>query len=138
MKFVFDANVLISAALFRESVPGLAYKNARQKGKILISDKTLNELKITLNKPKFRKYITLKDKFGFLTKLEGEGVLIEISQFASICRDPKDNMYLDLALSGKADAIITGDADLLTLHPFCDIPIVTPKYFLNDFKFTVI
>lgn len=133
MKFVFDANVLISAALFRESVPALAYKKAIEKGKILISEKTLNELKITLNKPKLRKYITAKDKFGFLTKLEGEGVLIEIRQSVAICRDPKDDMYLDLALSGKADAILTGDADLLILHPFCNIPIITPKYFLDNY-----
>lgn len=133
MKFVFDANVLISAALFRESIPGLAYKKAIQKGEILISENTLSELKNTLNKPKLRKYITLKDKFGFLTKLERAGILVEISQSITVCRDPKDNMYLDLALSGKADAIITGDADLLTLHPFCDIPIVTPKEFLYNF-----
>lgn len=133
MKFVFDANVIISAALFRDSVPSLAYKKAIQKGEILLSENTLNELRDTLNKPKLRKYVTLKDKFGFLTKLEGEGVLVEISESITICRDPKDNMYLSLALSGRADAIITGDTDLLTLHPFCNIPIITPKEFLNSF-----
>lgn len=133
MKFVFDANVLISAALFRESIPGLAYKKAIQKGEILISENTLSELKNTLNKPKLRKYITLKDKFGFLTKLEIAGILVEISQSITICRDPKDNMYLDLALSGKADAIITGDTDLLTLNPFRNIPIITPKFFLENY-----
>lgn len=133
MKFVFDANVLISAALFRESIPGLSYKKAIQKGEILISENTLSELKNTLNKPKLRKYITLKDKFGFLTKLEKAGILVEISQSITICRDPKDNMYLDLALSGKADAIITGDTDLLTLNPFRNIPIITPIEFLNNF-----
>ena len=41
-------------------------------------------------------------------------------------------MYLELALFGKADCIITGDPDLLVLHPFENIPIITPKEFLDS------
>jgi uncharacterized protein len=57
--------------------------------------------------------------------------IIDVNQQVSVCRDPKDNMYLELALSGKADVIITGDNDLLILHPFINIPIITPKDFLD-------
>jgi predicted nucleic acid-binding protein len=42
-------------------------------------------------------------------------------------------MYLELALSGKADAIITSDADLLVLHPYLGISIITPKYFIEHY-----
>lgn len=49
-----------------------------------------------------------------------------------LCRDPKDDMYLELALSGKADCIITGDPDLLVLNSFENIPIITPKEFLDS------
>jgi predicted nucleic acid-binding protein len=49
------------------------------------------------------------------------------------CRDPKDDMYLELALSGKAECIITNDEDLLSLHPFENIPIITPKEYLKSF-----
>jgi uncharacterized protein len=48
-----------------------------------------------------------------------------------ICRDPKDNMYLELALSGKADCIITGGPDLLVLHPFENIRVMSPKELLD-------
>ncbi|HEX3009242.1 MAG TPA: putative toxin-antitoxin system toxin component, PIN family [Bacteroidales bacterium] len=134
MNFVFDANVLVSVALFRNSVPALAYKKAQQGGKILISETTLNELKSTLEKPKLRKYITVKDKGVFLSKIMKIALFIDIIHSVNACRDPKDNMYLELALSGKADVIVTGDADLLVLHPFRSIPIVTPKNFLDNFE----
>ena len=133
MKFVLDANVLISAALFRNSIPGLAYTKAIQMGELLISENTLKELKTTLNKPKLRRYLKIEDKFSFLTKLENKATIIKITQTVTICRDPKDNMYLELALSGKADLIITGDSDLLVLHPFCNIPVITPKLFIDSF-----
>jgi putative PIN family toxin of toxin-antitoxin system len=60
-------------------------------------------------------------------------LFIEPAEKIAVCRDPKDNMILELAVSGKADLIITGDADLLVLHPFCNIPIITPKLFLDNF-----
>jgi len=46
------------------------------------------------------------------------------------CRDPDDNKFLELALSGKADLIITGDADLLSLHPWRGIAILSPADYL--------
>lgn len=52
-----------------------------------------------------------------------------MSFLTDICRDPKDNKYLELAVNGQAESIITGDQDLLILHPFQSINIVT----VNDF-----
>lgn len=51
----------------------------------------------------------------------------------SACRDPDDNRVLECALSGGASCIVTGDADLLTLHPFQGIRIITPRQFLDEF-----
>jgi predicted nucleic acid-binding protein len=76
MKFVLDANVLISAALFRDSIPGLAYNMAIQKGEILISENTLNELITTLNKPKLRKY----GSTGFRMKLNKLRISISFAE----------------------------------------------------------
>jgi putative PIN family toxin of toxin-antitoxin system len=42
------------------------------------------------------------------------------------CRDPKDDKFLEVALNGTADAIVTGDADLLEMHPWRGIEVVTP------------
>lgn len=46
------------------------------------------------------------------------------------CRDPKDDKFLSLAVSGGADLILTGDKDLLDLHPFRGIAIVSPQQYL--------
>ena len=46
----------------------------------------------------------------------------------SDCRDPKDDKFLELALNGKATHIVSGDEDLLVLHPFRGIPILTPHH----------
>jgi predicted nucleic acid-binding protein len=59
--------------------------------------------------------------------------LIEITEAIHACRDPKDNMILELAVSGQANTIVSGDNDLLTLNPFRGIPILSPTAFLEPF-----
>ena len=51
----------------------------------------------------------------------------------TVCRDPKDDKFLDVAVAGHADALVSGDEDLLVLHPFQGIPIVQPAEFLAMF-----
>jgi predicted nucleic acid-binding protein len=59
--------------------------------------------------------------------------LIKISEKITICRDPKDDKFLELAVNGQANFIITGDEDLLVLNPFRNIEIITVNEFLNRF-----
>jgi predicted nucleic acid-binding protein len=47
------------------------------------------------------------------------------------CRDPKDDKFLEIALNGHADLIISGDKDLLDLNPFRGIPILSPAGYLK-------
>ena len=56
---------------------------------------------------------------------------VNITQQIFVCRDYKDNMFLSLAVSAQANCIVSGDKDLLTLHPFNEIPILTPAGFLK-------
>jgi putative PIN family toxin of toxin-antitoxin system len=58
---------------------------------------------------------------------------IKVTTTVTICRDPKDNKFLELALEVNAACIVTGDKDLLVLNPFENIPIVTPADFLRDY-----
>jgi hypothetical protein len=66
-------------------------------------------------------------------------VLVRIEEFIepkieiTECRDPKDNKFLELALAGNADCIVTGDKDLLVLNPFRGIKIISPSDFLIQF-----
>ena len=56
--------------------------------------------------------------------------VVEITETVRACRDPKDDMFLEVAVSGKASHIVTGDADLLALGPFRSIAIVAPATYL--------
>ncbi|HET9053030.1 MAG TPA: putative toxin-antitoxin system toxin component, PIN family [Cyclobacteriaceae bacterium] len=69
----------------------------------------------------------------FVHLFKKQSRLITITHVVSVCRDPNDNMFLELALSGKAEGIVTSDPDLLVLNPFEHIAIVTPNGFLENF-----
>ena len=60
--------------------------------------------------------------------------LVGIAERITVCRDPKDNKFLELAVNGHADMIVSGDADLLALNPFREIPIVTPATFVQSLR----
>ena len=57
-------------------------------------------------------------------------LLVEIARPIHICRDPRDDKFLEVAVHGLANAIVTGDSELLSLHPFCGIEILTPADYL--------
>jgi uncharacterized protein len=66
-----------------------------------------------------------------LIKLLARSELVTITERITACRDPSDDKFLELAVSGRADLIVTGDADLIALNPFREIPIVTPAQFVQ-------
>lgn len=134
MKVVFDNNVLISAALLKNSVPFKAFKKAVESYTILRSQKILAELQSTIFRSKFDRYFQDNSaREEFVLSFIASSTNTEVTHKVTVCRDVKDNMYLELALSGKAAYIVSGDSDLLALHPFCSIPVVTPKEFLDNF-----
>jgi uncharacterized protein len=131
LRIVVDVNVIISSLLFANSKPRKALDIIRQNHFILMSENTLLELEQVLNRPKFNKYITLEERQDFLTQLLEKVFLVEINESINECRDPKDNKYLELAVSGKANYLITGDEDLLVLNPFRTIEIIKVDNFLG-------
>ncbi|MBD2627431.1 putative toxin-antitoxin system toxin component, PIN family [Trichormus variabilis] len=130
-RFVFDTNVLVSAFLFSQSKPRQALDKSQDIGIILLSDSVFTEAQEVLSRPKFDRYITLARRKDFLEILAETAEFINITEQVNECRDPKDNKYLELAVSGKAECIITGDEDLLILHPFRQIDILTVQNFLD-------
>lgn len=133
MDFIADTNILISAALINDSPPGISLRKAINIGNILFSQSTMEELLVTLNKTKFKKYIRTKDRFVFINRIMRKAIFVEVNHKINECRDPKDNKFLELALSGKADCIISGDEDLLILNPFRGIPILTANEFRDRY-----
>jgi putative PIN family toxin of toxin-antitoxin system len=132
-RFVVDTNVLISALLFKNSVPFRAIELAEKQGIILYSEATLNELEQVLNRKKFNKYLSLEDRQVFLLKFISASELVSITEKITVCRDEKDNKFLELAVSGNANVIVTGDLDLLVLNPFQAVEIVTPDIFIDRY-----
>ena len=133
MRIVIDTNVLISAFLLEKSIPSQVLFKALAEHTVLTSGPALREIKEKLPNQKFDKYVDLPTRFGVALNFKKKALLIDIVHTVTACRDFKDNKYLELALSGQADCIITGDQDLLILNPFKNIPIIKPREFLNQF-----
>ncbi len=132
--FVFDTNTLISAHLLPSSTNRQAFDLAFEKGILVHSKETFTEFTEVFTRPKFDKYISLEDRLDAIRLLELRSQFIEITSPVIACRDPKDDKFLSLALTIKADSIITGDKDLLVLHPFREIPILNPTDFIDRFR----
>jgi putative PIN family toxin of toxin-antitoxin system len=126
-RVVVDTNVLVSRLLFPDSVPGRVIRAAVQFGTILVSDSTIEELTAVLSRPKFDPYLSVSQRQEFIRLLGSIAQRIPTTCTIRACRDPRDDKFLELAVSGRADVIVTGDQDLLDLNPFHGIPIIIPS-----------
>lgn len=125
MRIVFDTNIFISHLLLPSSEIALLMQYAFRNHEILISEALMEELVSVAERPKFNRYLSPEDRNAFIAELYRTGIMVLVTDHISICRDPKDNMILELALSGKADMIVSGDKDILALNPFQHMPVIT-------------
>lgn len=135
-RYILDTNVMISGLLFDNSKPAIALQYAFQHGELLLSLELLEEIAEVLSRDKFKRYITNDEREEFLETLLERANLIEVVDTVEECRDPKDNHILELALSGEANIIITGDKDLLIMNPFRNIEIISVEQFFVILKFS--
>jgi uncharacterized protein len=126
LRCVFDTNVLVSALLLPDSKPRQALDLAIHKGKLPLSFATLAELYGALNRKQLRRYIDEEDARTFIAALTREAQSIDITVQIKACRDPRDDMFLELAISGGATQVVTGDKDLVTLNPLRGVQILPP------------
>ncbi len=132
MRYVFDTNVLISALLIAHSLPAQALRKAENTGIVLYSRPVLEEIVEVLSRPRLVRYLDEDTTPQFLARIYRSWEEVSIIHTVKACRDPKDDKFLELALNGEADVLITGDKDLLALHPYQGLPIVTPANFLQE------
>lgn len=131
-RWVLDTNVLINALLTPRSTSAQALAQALSAcGKLLVSHATLAELSEVLARTKFDRYVSRETRKQFLIDLMPVVELVPESLPIRACRDPKDDKFLEVAVHGQADALVTGDADLLALNPFHGVSIVAPAQFLG-------
>jgi putative PIN family toxin of toxin-antitoxin system len=131
-RIVVDTNVLISRALIPGSVAAQALSIVESLHLCLVSEATMKELAEVLLRPKFAAYITSEQVAGLLARLDSIAETVPIIHHVTACRDPKDDKFLDVAINGNANGMITGDADLLALHPFRGVHIMTPRVFIES------
>lgn len=99
---------------------------------IFISAEQLDELTQTLAKPKLRKYLTQNRTKKLFELIWAKAELILVTSAVALCRDPKDDFIINLALDAKANVIISGDNDLLVLNPIGDIRVMSIVEFLGE------
>lgn len=128
-RVVFDTNVLISA-LLSGSLPRRALFSAASNDILVVSVHTLAELEGVILRDKFARWLSVDVRKEFLVRYKEIVELVSVVSSMRICRDPRDDKFLDLAVDGNVHAIVTGDEDLLSLDPFRGIRLLTPQAFL--------
>lgn len=130
-RVVTDTNVLVSGLLAAKSAPGRAMHKAIDTAQLLISDATFEGLIEVLLRPEFDAYITPDERQAFFSLVDRVAERVPVTTVVRACRDSKDDKFLELAVSGNANLIVSGDKDLLALHPFRGIDIVTPTQYMG-------
>jgi putative PIN family toxin of toxin-antitoxin system len=135
-RVVFDTSTLVSAALRVGSIPHVALAKALGSCVLCASPETLAELDRVLKRKKFDRYLDQESRRAFVTLIRRNIQLFAVEDadvlaMLPVCRDDEDNKFLALALVAEADVLVSSDEDLLVMHPWRGVPIVTPAGFLT-------
>jgi len=128
---ILDTNIWVSYALMGSGLVGTQVATIVTSYPVAFSKATFGELTEVLMRDKFDRYVSQEARVDFLRKLAHSAEWFEPREQVSDCRDPKDNMFLELAKSCHATALITGDNDLLVLDPYGNTRIVTLTEFIT-------
>ena len=133
MRAVVDTGIFVSALIRRKGTIGAVLRGLRAgQYTVIYSTAILVEIIDVLGRDKFRiKYhIEPDDITALINLIRLRGELVIPAQTITACRDPKDDKFLEAALAGAADCIVSGDADQLEMKSFKSIPILRPAAFL--------
>src|SRR3990167_7766620 len=134
LKLVLDTNTIISAFFWEGNEAELFRKIEEGKAKLCITIEILKEVEEVIKRPKFnevmRKANLTPDQI--MQKIVSLSHLVIASKFnIKVCRDEKDNKFLECAESAKANYIVSGDEDLLSLKDYKGIPIAKSERILK-------
>ena len=128
-RIVIDTNVLISAALSTGTPPARLVRHVLAHGRLLFSDATFTELHTRLWRPKFDRYLRIEDRKQLLHDFGAASVWVDVPAAIAarrFSRDADDDKFMQLALTGQASHLVSGDRDLLDLVEVEGVPIWTP------------
>lgn len=136
-RVVFDTSTLVSASLRIGSLPHQALLEAFATSDLCASLETLAELEQALDREKFDPYLDRESRreFAALIRRNIHFFVVDDADLQAIqpcCRDRRDNKFLVLALAAEANTLVSSDEDLLVVHPWHGLAIVTPAEFLRE------
>lgn len=137
IRIVIDTNVILSALMRPNSAPGRILRAAvdGETVRALVSGPLLDELRRTLRYPRLQRHLKMEgraaDEFVLLWEQVTDPIDLAGHPAPGVCRDPDDEPYLQTALAGRADHVVSGDGDLLTLGQVSGIPILSPAAFVR-------
>jgi putative PIN family toxin of toxin-antitoxin system len=134
MRVVVDTNTIISSFFYPNSIPRKAFDHARKNGTLIVTLDTFDELVSVLYRKKFDKYGVQGVRKEFIETFIKEVERVTVLEFITACKDPKDDKFLEAAIAGNADVIITGDKLLKELDPFRGIKIISPADYLDTYS----
>lgn len=129
-RVVLDTNLWISFLIskkFTEIDNLVQSKNIT----LIFSNESIEEFIEVVERPKFKKFFSKKDIEKLLDIFDQYAELIKVKSKIDICRDPKDNFLLNLAVDGKVDYLVTGDKDLLILEKIKKTEIITYRNLID-------
>lgn len=133
MMIVLDTNVIISGILRPFSKAASILR--------LISDGTvqlaydlrlLSEYRDVLSRPKFN--VTEENVEAFLVQVEQEGFLVSVKPLEIHLPDPDDEPFLEVAIAGKVEAIVTGNKRHFPKEEYKGVKILSPTEFLEELR----
>ena len=129
-RVVLDTNVFVSGLLSSSSTPARAVDKTITEGQLVGSTATLRALVRTLGSTKFDRNVSRERRDALILRLAPLVDIVEVVQRVRVCRDPDDDRFLEAAVNGRATVVVTGDEDLLALHPFRGIRILEPATYI--------
>lgn len=134
MRAVLDTNLVISATLIQGGNEDRILR-AWQRGvfELVLSPQILDELGRALFYEKLRKsrWMSETEVVSLLRSLAQESFLVPGQVRVTVSRDPEDNKFLEAAIEGRAQYVVTGDKDLLDVRAYRDVQIITPATLLK-------
>jgi uncharacterized protein len=130
-RIILDTNILVSYMLKPSADMSKLMGSILASGRLLLSQDTFDELQRVIERFVTRGFITIQESSEFLGALVEVADWVKILEHVRVCRDPNDDIFLELAVNAQATFLITGDKDLLALHPFRDTRIITAREYLD-------
>lgn len=131
-RLVVDTHILISASLSPDGSPALLWDHLRSNRTVLVfSEATMAELATRLMRAKFDRYVDQDIRLRFLAEIDAVAECVGVTGAPMGCRDRTDDVFLETALAGDCELLVSGDQDLLSLHPWRGVQILSPARTLD-------